>query len=48
MVGVGVLSYLDFQAANELPEFIHMDHLFLFHLFPAARTGLLPRRHEWG
>ena len=43
-----VLSYLDFQAANDLLEFIHMDHLSPSHLFPAAWTGLLSRRHEWG
>lgn len=42
------MSYLDFQAANGLPEFVYMDHLFPFHLFPAAWTGLLSRRHEWG
>lgn len=41
VVAVDALSYLDFQAANGLPEFIHMDHLFLFHLFPAAWTGHL-------
>lgn len=45
---MGALSYLDFQAANGLLELIHMDHLFPFHFFPAARTGLLSRRHGWG
>lgn len=48
MLGVGASSYLDFQAANGPPEFIYMDHLFPFHLFPAARTGLLSRRQERG
>lgn len=47
-MGGGVLSYLDFQAANDLLEFIHMDNLSPSHLFPAAWTGLLSRRHEWG
>lgn len=45
---MGALNYLNFQVANGLSEFIHMDHLFPFHLFPAARTGLLSRRHESG
>ena len=43
---MGASSYLDFQAANGPPEFIYMDHLFPFYLFPAARTGLLSRGHE--
>lgn len=48
-VGVGPSGYLDFQAADGLPEFIHMDHLFPLHVFPAAWTGLLSRRrHELG
>ena len=47
-MGGGVLSYLDFQAANDLLEFIHMDHLSVSHLFPAAWTCLLSKRQEWG
>lgn len=48
VLGVRASSYLDFQAANGPPEFIYMDHLFPFHFFPAARTGLLSRRQEQG
>lgn len=45
---MGALNYLHFQVANGLSELIHMDHLFPFHLFPAARTGRLSRRHDLG
>lgn len=44
--GSGTLNYLNFQATNGLLEFIHMDHLFTFHLFSAAWTGLFSRRHD--
>lgn len=47
VLGAGASGYLDFQAANRPAEFIYVDHLFPFHLFPAARTGLLSRRQEW-